>query len=192
MAYLWTQRTPNIQIKNFGFDWSNYSLFVLNRGWRRDSLHIMILVYICSTCSVVELKPRLETWKARNNVNGVRLFQLSYLITLIAYLCSQWTPTVQIKYFMFDCSIYRLFVLNWGWKRDSLQIMIFVYVWSTWGIFELKTRFEKWIKRYDVNGVSLFLFLFNNIMAYLCSQWTTIQNKVFYVWLVDLQTICAK
>jgi hypothetical protein len=46
------------------------------------------------------------------------LFNITYI--------SQWTPNVHINYFMFDCTLYRLFVLNMCWKRDSLQIMIFV------------------------------------------------------------------
>jgi hypothetical protein len=48
---------------------------------------------------------------------------------------------------------YVWFVLNRGWKRDPLQIIIFVYVSSTCWI---KTRFESWISRNDENGVSLF------------------------------------
>jgi hypothetical protein len=138
VVYLWSQRTPHVRIKKFMFDSSIYSLFELNRSWKRDSLQIMIFVCVCSTWGMVELKRRFETWISRNNVNGVSLFHLSYLITLMAYLCSQWTPNVQMKYFMFDCSIYRLFVPNTSWKRDSLQVMIFVYVCSTWGMFEIK------------------------------------------------------
>jgi hypothetical protein len=60
----------------------------------------MIFVYICSTCSVVELKTRFETCITRNDVNGVNLFHLSYLIILPAYVCSQWAPNVQIKIFI--------------------------------------------------------------------------------------------
>jgi uncharacterized protein YjaG (DUF416 family) len=101
MAYLCSQWKPNVQIKCFMIDLSIYKLFVLYRGWRRDSLQIMILEYVCSTCSVVELKARYESWKARNDLNGVRLFHLSSLITLMASLCSQWTPNVQINYCMF-------------------------------------------------------------------------------------------
>jgi hypothetical protein len=59
--------------------------------------------------------------KKWNDINGVNLFLLSYLITLMAYLCSQWAPYVQIKYFMSDWSNYRLFVLNRGWRRNSLE-----------------------------------------------------------------------
>jgi uncharacterized protein YjaG (DUF416 family) len=128
MAYLCSQWTPNNQIIYFMFDWSIYRLFVLNRGWKRDSLQIMLLVYVWSTCSVVDLKMRFETSITRNDENGVCLFHLSYLITLMAYLCSQWTPDFQIKCFIVDSSIYRLFVLNTAWKDDSLQMMIFVNV----------------------------------------------------------------
>jgi hypothetical protein len=138
MGSLCSQRTLNFQIKYFRFDWSICRLFVLNRGWKRDSLQIMIFVNICSTWSIVELKTPFETWITRNDVNGVGLFHISYLITLMAYLCSQWTPNVQIKYFMFDCSTYSLFVLYGSWNRDSLQIVIFIYVCSTWSIVELK------------------------------------------------------
>jgi hypothetical protein len=79
----------------------------------------------------------------RNDVNGVSLFNFPFLITLMAYVCSQRTSNVKMKYFMFDWSIYRVFVLNRGWIRDSLQMMIFVHVSSTCGLFDLKTRFEE-------------------------------------------------
>jgi hypothetical protein len=86
-----------------------------------------------------------------------KLVLLYYLITItMAYLCSQWTPNFQIKYFMFDWSIYRLFVLNRAWKRDTLQIMTFAYLCSTWTLVERKTRSETCITRNDVNIISLF------------------------------------
>jgi hypothetical protein len=138
MAYLCLQWTPKFQIKYFMFHWTNYRLFVLNRGWKRDSLQIRIFVYVCLPWGIVELKTRFQTWITRNDVNGECLSLLSYLIILVAYLCSQRTPNVQMKYFMFDWSIYRLFVLNTAWKRDSFQIMIFVNVCSTWSIVQLK------------------------------------------------------
>jgi hypothetical protein len=131
MVYLCSQRTPNVQIKFLMFYWSIYRLFVLNSVWKRYSVQMMIFVNVCSTWSLVELKKRFETWITRNDVNGVGLLNLSYLITLIAYLCSHWKSNVQIKYFMFDWSIFRLFVLNRGCKRESLQIMIFVHVCLT-------------------------------------------------------------
>jgi hypothetical protein len=116
----------------------------------------MIFVNVWSKWSMFQLKTRLEPWITRNDVKGVvSLWQLSYVITLMANLCSRTTPNFEIKYFMFDWLIYRLFVLNRGWKLDFLQMMIFVYVSTTWGIVELKTRFETWITRNDVNIVSL-------------------------------------
>jgi hypothetical protein len=155
---LCSQRTTNAQIKFFMFDWSIYRLFVLNSGWKRVSLQIMIFVYVCSTCGIVEIKTLFETWITRNDVNGVGLFNLSFLIKVMAYLCPQRTPNIQIKYFMFHCSIYRLFVPN-----SSLE---------TCSIVEIKTRFELWITRNDVNGVSLFhLSYLITLMVNLCSQW---------------------
>jgi hypothetical protein len=155
----------------FMYDWSIYRLFVLNRCWKQDPLQIKIFVYLCSTWCMVELKTRFDSRITRNVVNGVSLIHLSYLITLMAYLCSQWTPNVQIMYFASDWWMYRLFVLNAGWKRDSPLIMIFVYLCSTWCIDELKTRFETWITRNDVNGVCLFnLSHLITLIAYLCSQ----------------------
>jgi hypothetical protein len=144
-----TQWTPNVQIKYFMFDWSIYRLFVLNRCGKM-TLQIMILKYVCSTCSVVKLITHFDTWKPRNNVNGVCLFHLSYLKTLMAYLCSQSTPNVHIKYFMFDWSIYKLFVLNTGWKRDCFQIMIYISLldmqrsWTKNATWNLKSK--KWRK----------------------------------------------
>jgi hypothetical protein len=138
------------------FDSSIDILFVLNSAWERDSLLMIIFLNVSSTWSIVELNTRFEAWITRNDVNGVCLFHLSYLITLMAYLCSQWTPNVQIKYFTFNWSICRLFVLNMAWKRDSLQIILFVYICSILGISELKTRFDMWITKNNVNDVSLF------------------------------------
>jgi hypothetical protein len=144
MAYLCSQLTQNVQIKYFMFDWLIYRLFVVNKGCKGAFLQIMIFVYVCSTWSIVDIKTRFEAWIKRK---GVTFFNLSYLITLMAYLCSQRSPNVQIKYFMFDWSIYRLFVLNTGWKHDSFQIVIFVNVCSTWSMIEPKTRFETWITK---------------------------------------------
>jgi hypothetical protein len=173
MAYLCSQRTPNFKIRYFIFDWSIYRLFVLNRSWKVVSIQIMVFECVCSTWGIVELKTLFETWITLNDVNGVSLFHLFYLIILTAYLCSQWTPNVQINYFMFDWSVYRVFVLNRRWKRDSLQIMLLVYVCSKCRIVELKTRFETLIIWNDVNGVSLFhLSYLITLMAYLSSQWT--------------------
>jgi hypothetical protein len=114
------------------------TIIVQNRSWRRDPLQIRLFVIICPTWSKVQQKLSFESWIPRNDVNGVYLFLLSYVITVMAYLCSQWTPNIQIKYLMFRWSIYRLLVLSRGRIRECLQIIIFVYVCSTWSIVELK------------------------------------------------------
>jgi hypothetical protein len=124
----------------------------------------------------------------------VSLFHLSYLITLTAYLCSQWTPNVQMKYFMFDWSIYRLLVLNRGWKRDPLQIMIFVYVWFDMRHSWTKNAFrdmnnKKWRKKCKL--VSPFLF-YNTYGLPVLTTVTKSPNQVFWFSLLDLPTICAK
>jgi hypothetical protein len=117
-AYVCSKRTPNLQNKYFMFDCSIYRLYVLITGWKRDSLQMTIFESVCSTWSMVELKTRFETWITRNDVIGVSLFHPSHLITLMVYLCSQCTPQVQINYFMFDWSTYRLFVLNISGKHE--------------------------------------------------------------------------
>jgi hypothetical protein len=67
-----------------------------------------------------------------------KFVSLSYLITLVVYLCSQWTPNVQIEYFIFDWSIDKTFVLNKAWNNDYLEMMIFVIICSTWSMVEYK------------------------------------------------------
>jgi hypothetical protein len=101
-AYLHSQRTPNVQINFHMFYWSIYRSFVPNTGWQHASLTMIIIVKLCSTWSTAEVKTRLETLMTRNDVNGVSLCHLSYLITLMAKLCSRTKPNVQIKYFLYD------------------------------------------------------------------------------------------
>jgi hypothetical protein len=116
-------------------------------------------------------KNEIWTWITRNVVNGVYLYLFSSLITCTTYLCSQWAPNVQIRCFMFDCSVKRLLVLNKGWKLYSHQIMIFLYVSSTCSVVERKTRYEPWITRNVVNGGNLFhpSYLIT-LTTYPCSQ----------------------
>jgi hypothetical protein len=112
-------------------------------------------------------------WVVKKKEVNVIFFHLSYLIKLMAYLCARTAPNTQIKYFKFYWSINRLLVLNRGWKHDFLQIMIFVYICSTWSIVEPKSRFETWITTNDVNGVSLFnIYYLIILMTYHCSQRT--------------------
>jgi hypothetical protein len=153
--------------------WSIYILFVLNTALKRDSLQMLIFVNVCSTCIMVELKTRFETSVTRNDIYGVSLIHLSYLITPIDYLCPEKTTNIQIKFFMFLWTIYRLFMLNMGFKSESLQIMILVSVWSTCSVVEIKTQFETLKARNVENGVSLFhLSYLITLMAYVWSLLT--------------------
>jgi hypothetical protein len=138
-------------------------------------------------------------WKIRFDVNNkkwrkwCKFFYLPYLKTHMAYLCSQRTTNVQMKYFMIDWSFYRLFALNTGWKRDSLKMMIFGNLCSTWILVQLKSCFETWLTRYDVNGVRLFhLSYLITLMNYLFSQWAPNAQINILCLLVDLQNLCAK
>jgi hypothetical protein len=49
-----------VQINYCAIEWTTYSLFVLNKGWKLNSVQVMIFVYVCSTCSVVALKRDLK------------------------------------------------------------------------------------------------------------------------------------
>jgi hypothetical protein len=167
MAYLCSQRNPNVQIKFSMFDRTIYKQFVPNTAWKPDSLQMMIFVNVCSTWSMVELKTLLGTWITRNDVNGLSLFHLCYLIMLMVFLCSQWSSNLLIKYFMYDLSICRRFVLNRVRKRNSMQILLLVWLLNL-NIGELT-----WITRNDLNGESLLHFSYLIILiAFLCSQRT--------------------
>jgi hypothetical protein len=144
----------------------------------------MIFVYVCSTWGIVELKTRFETWITWNGVNGVWLFHLSYLLTHMAYLWSQRTPNVPIKYFIFDWPIYRLFVLNTGLKRYSLQMMISENICSTWSMVQIKTRFDTSIRKNDVNGVSLFYLSYLITLIFTCAHNGHEMSKSNILWLI--------
>jgi hypothetical protein len=112
-----------------------------NTTLKRDSLKMMIFENVCSTWSMVHIKDAF--WYVNNKKwSGAILFHLSNLKTLMAYLCSKRTPNMQIKYFMFDWWIYRLFVLNTTLKRNSVQMMIFVNVCSTWSKVYIKDAID--------------------------------------------------
>jgi hypothetical protein len=75
----------------------------------------------------------------------------------------------QIKNFMLVWSIYRSFVLNWAWNV-SLQIMIFLYVFSAWVKVELNTRFETWITWNGVKCVSSFHLSYLITLRFTCDH----------------------
>jgi hypothetical protein len=61
-----------------------YYRLVLNRAWTRDSLQIIIIIYVYSSWTIVEFKTRFDSWISRNDLNGLSFFNLSMLITLMA------------------------------------------------------------------------------------------------------------
>jgi hypothetical protein len=161
--------------------------FVLYSCWKRDSLQITLLLYICSTWGLFERKMRFEPRITRNYVNGECWFHLSYLITLMAYLCSKRTPNVQIKFLMFDfrsrdhlCLIRaeNLMLSKW-WYSKGLPDMKHDWTKNTfWDVNNKKWR--KWCKFVSP-------FLFNNTYGLpVLTMDTTSPNQVFYVCLVDL------
>jgi hypothetical protein len=127
-------------------------------------------------------KTRFETWITRN-VEVVCLWHLSYLITVMAYLWLQWTQNVQINYV--DWSIYRRFVLNMAWKRDSLQMLKLENVCSTLSMVQMKTRFETWLTGNDVSLFNLSYLI--TLMASVCSQRTKI-SKLRFLCLIGRST----
>jgi hypothetical protein len=92
------------------------------------------------------------------DVNAVSLFRVTYLITPMIYLFSQWTPNVQFNYFMFDWSIYGLFELKCGleaWISPNNYIRIYLTDRKHGSI-----KNSLWFvnKKTDVNDVRLFTF----------------------------------
>jgi hypothetical protein len=185
MAYMCSQLSSNVKIMYFTFNWSIYRVIVLNRAWKHFSLQIMLFVYVCSSWSVVELKTRFEKWITRNYLHGVSLFHLSYLITLKAYLWSQWTPNVQIKYFMFDlqttCAKNGLETL-FSPHDDIRKCLLDMKHGSTKNAFCVvnNKKWRKWCK-----FVSPFLFNITYGLPVLTMD-TKCQNQVFSFLFVDL------
>jgi hypothetical protein len=158
------------KILYFMFDWSIHRLFVLNRAWKLVSFQIMIFVNICSTWDSSTKNAfwdvNYKKWCKWCNFVSPFLYNNPYGLHVLTM-----DTNVQIMYFMFDWLINRQFVLNTGWKRDSLQMIVDVIVCSTWCIVQLKTCFVLWITRSGVNGVNLFLLSYLlTLMVYLCSQ----------------------
>jgi hypothetical protein len=137
MAYVCSKRIPNVQMKYFMADCFIYRPFVINTWWKLDSLQIKIYLNVCSTWSMAEVKTSFETWITWNDVKGVSLIHLLYVMTLNGFLMFTMDTKRPNEVFYVKWLIYRLFVLNRSGKLDYLQIMIFVYVCSTWGIVEL-------------------------------------------------------
>jgi hypothetical protein len=158
------------------FDWTIYRLFVVTKIWKRDFLQMMILLYVFSKCSVLEHKLRFETWIARNRVNGIYLFHLYYLITLLAYLFSQ-SSCAKYGLEMWFSPNYHICKWLLGMQRS----------WNKNAFWDVNNKtLRNWCKFF-------FFFLFNNTYGLPVPRMgTKCPYQLFYVWLVDLHTICAK
>jgi DNA-directed RNA polymerase subunit RPC12/RpoP len=161
--------SPILEIMYCMFDCSIYRIVILTTGRRRNFLQ-MIFVYVCSTCSVLEIKTRLETWKARIEVNVVYWFHICYLVTVLALVIKL---TGAPNRYQLSKSVIRFFNLQTifaytGWKPDSLQMMIFLYICSTCSVVFLKTQFETLIERNDVKGVYLLHFSYIITILFTC------------------------
>jgi hypothetical protein len=158
-AYLCSQWAQNIQIRYFMCDWSNYRQFELNT-WFHPNDDIPINLFDMQRSWIKNVFWDLNNKKCRKLCKFDSPFFFNNTYGLLGLTMA---PNVQIKYFMFDWSIYRLLVLNRVWKRDSHQMMIFVYVCSTYSVVEIKTRLEKKNSKYWTKCCILVsLSLFNN------------------------------
>jgi hypothetical protein len=122
------------------------------------------------------------------------IFVLLYLlITVLSYLCSQFTPLVQIRYFMWfvdlqtSCAKYGLetwFSPNYDIRKCLLDMQ---RSWTKNAFWDMNNKkWRKWCKFVSP-------FLFNNTYGSpVITMVTKCSNQVFYVWMVDLHTICAK
>jgi hypothetical protein len=81
-------------------------------------------------CSLINR--RFESSIGRNERNGVYLLPFYYLIIVWRWSLNLTLLTICTNcpnlLFTIDWLIYRLFVLNMGWKHDFLQMMLIVYV----------------------------------------------------------------
>jgi hypothetical protein len=182
MVNLCSQRTPNVQMKYFMFDWTIYSSFVINR-----SLESCLFPYHDILKCLRDMKyscNSFETRITRNDLNGESLFHLPYLIKLKVYLCTQWKPNVQIKNFMSHWSICSLYVLtrrldSWFIPNHDIRICLLnmSHSWTKnafWGMNNKKWR--KWCKCDSP-------FLFNNTYGLpVLTMDTKYTNKIFYDW----------
>jgi hypothetical protein len=128
-----------------------------------------------------------KKWRKWWKLVSISLFNNCFGAGHYAYMWSQWAPTFETMFCMFELSIYKLFVLNSSWKLDSQQMVLLLYLCSSWSVVDLQTRFKTWKARNDVNGVYWFHF------SYLITVWLTcahnghhMSNQVFYALLVDL------
>jgi hypothetical protein len=161
MAYLSYQGLPNVQNKYFVWLVDLHTIYgtYKQKTWFHTKNDIRIcLVDMRHVWSIKRFLRRVK----QEMTKMVFLFHISYLITLMAYLCSKWTPNVQIEYFMFVRS--AEYVLNTGWKRDSYPNDD-----TRKGLLDMK---YSWTKNacWDVNNKKLRLFHISYLLTIMISM----------------------
>jgi hypothetical protein len=161
--------------------WSIYRLFVLHTGRKLDSLQMIIIVNVCSSWSIFQLKTRFEASITTKDVNGVTFFHLPNLITL-------GLPVLTMDTKCPNQVLYDWLVLNRGWKRDSPNNDIRICLLDmrhSWTKNDLRdVNYKKWRKW----SKFVSLFLFNNTYGLpVFKMETKSPNQVCHDWEVDLQ-----
>jgi hypothetical protein len=143
-------------------------------------------------------KKHFLSWIARNDVYGVYWFNLPYIITVLRWSLRWNVLTIdtncrnQILYFwlvniQIICTKYGLetwFPPNEDIRKYLLHVQRSWTQNASWNLNNKKLR--NWCKFVSP-------FLFNNTYCLpVLTMGTKYPNQLFYVWLVDLHTICAK
>jgi hypothetical protein len=158
----------------------------------RDSLQMIIFVNDCSAWSIVHIKNAF--WY----VNKKKYSIWCKFVSLFLFNNAYGLPvlTMGTKYpnqvFYIYWWIYWLFVLNTTLKHNSIQMMIFVNLYSKWSMVYIKDAFwyvsNKKLRKWCLFHISHLI----TFMAYLFSHLTPNVQIEYFVWLVDLQSIWAK
>jgi hypothetical protein len=166
---------------------------VLNRGWKRDSLHIIVFVYVSSTWNSWTKNAFWDVnntkWRKwckfvspflSNNTYGLPV--LTKDTTCPNQVFNAWLVDLQTI-----CAKYGL--ESWLSPNDDIRIS-FIDMQSSWTKNEIwNLKCKKWCKW----CIMVSPLLFNNSFGLpVLTIGTNCLNQVFYVWLVHLQTICAK
>jgi hypothetical protein len=121
-----------------------------------------------------------KKWRKWCELFSPFLFNNTYV-----YLCCQWTPNVLIKYFMIDGAKQGL--ETWLSPNNDIVICCLDMKHSCTKNAFWEVNNMKWRKLYKFVS----FFLFNSTYGLTVHRKNTKSpNKVFYVWMVDLQTIC--
>jgi hypothetical protein len=161
----------------------------------RNQVFYVWLVDLQTIC----IKYGVETWFSPNDDFRICLFDKQHSRTKNAFWIlnyKKWRKMCKFVLLILFKNISGLPVLRMGtkcpnqvfyvWLVDLQTIALntgrnvirskwwYSYVCSTFSVVELKTRFETWITRNDVNDVNLFLFSYLiTLMLYMCSGWVS-------------------